>query len=818
MGPKSALAAAIASALDEFFVVDKDRIESNLLRDTKIQLVDMQVRKRTLQLPNNNSTVTLSGKVERVVFSWAWSILPSKEHSWVKNAKLEIRGMHITAELSQQENTTSDNTQETPELISLAIQDQVSQHIEEEEVKPQHGGIYGYIQKQVQMIMDSLTLDIQDFKLRIAMPMQDDTTVASIQVGGESIELVSLGRLLSAGDEEEGDDTPLGVLSQKLSFQGFYSRIELGEEIVPIFEPVHFEAKSKRTGERFSAFTENLMVDGAFENDLGIHIGPIQLSVLSRLGVFLLAPPGETEQHDTGAKESFIKDDSNENEANSNASSFRFKIPWCSLDLGNETDLNLANAEFFYVMDSTAMKLTIEWFKLGGEVKAEIKDLRVSLVEPVTLDIGSIETLFLPNMLEFSQPIRNIRISKDIENVAVDLDTIQATILMQQSAASGSETVSTDDAPKPFPTLPLAFIISVANVNLRDEGDGSTMAFDQLKAYYNPGAEKCDVAMTLGAFHHHLVEAEELYFSGSLPTSRGREIDDVKLDVDHIRVTAGKSTNDWTSAFSQATVSEETKMPDSKQSTKKPKAAPWMLPFANVGELKVAISWKGTGMSLDDIKLAIRPYNGKASTSSRDLIRYYSQACLSRVPDFITNAEVLGLNIVDSTASTWGAFLGYTTPFMGPLGGVAAIGAVDAVKGAIEKGKKSRKADEGATTSALDLFRGVVYAVDEANKHGASVRGKSTSRGAAPLNLAIGSLFGTGQYVSENRTRLGAAGLGGLAMVAGALVGGPLGAVVAGVATQAVSGKVLEGAEEHLRSGPNHKKKSLPKLCFPEDP
>ena len=52
---------------------------------------------------------------------------------------------------------------------------------------------------------------------------------------------------------------------------------------------------------------------------------------------------------------------------------------------------------------------------------------------------------------------------------------------------------------------------------------------------------------------------------------------------------------------------------------------------------------------MKDTTLVVKSFVGKADTTHNDLINYYIKACMSRIPDFISNAEVLGLNVVDST-------------------------------------------------------------------------------------------------------------------------------------------------------------------------
>lgn len=62
---------------------------------------------------------------------------------------------------------------------------------------------------------------------------------------------------------------------------------------------------------------------------------------------------------------------------------------------------------------------------------------------------------------------------------------------------------------------------------------------------------------------------------------------------------------------------------------------------------KLLITWSQTGVAVKDTSLVIKPFRGNAKTTSNDLITYYTSACLAKFPDFISNAEVLGINVVD---------------------------------------------------------------------------------------------------------------------------------------------------------------------------
>lgn len=47
------------------------------------------------------------------------------------------------------------------------------------------------------------------------------------------------------------------------------------------------------------------------------------------------------------------------------------------------------------------------------------------------------------------------------------------------------------------------------------------------------------------------------------------------------------------------------------------------------------------------MSLTIKPFHGDAKTTTKDVITYYTSACLAKAELFISNAEVLGINVVD---------------------------------------------------------------------------------------------------------------------------------------------------------------------------
>ena len=110
--------------------------------------------------------------------------------------------------------------------------------------------------------------------------------------------------------------------------------------------------------------------------------------------------------------------------------------------------------------------------------------------------------------------------------------------------------------------------------------------------------------------------------------------------------------------------------------------------------------------------------------------------------------------------ATWTG-VGMLGSTFGAGAGVAAVTAVDAVKGAVDAGKRSRKVSEQDNWKPGDFMRGLVQAAGEATKDGAAKRGKTLDGNGNILDWTVGATANTTEYVVENKNRLGAAGAGG---------------------------------------------------------
>lgn len=148
----------------------------------------------------------------------------------------------------------------------------------------------------------------------------------------------------------------------------------------------------------------------------------------------------------------------------------------------------------------------------------------------------------------------------------------------------------------------------------------------------------------------------------------------------------------------------------------------------------------------------------------------------------------------------------------------------DAVKGAIAAGKRSRIEESIKGDSSfddkfqpLDVARGIAYAAKEATEEGAAMRGKFSGQGNA-IDWIVGATANTKKYANENKSRLGAAGAGGAAFIAGTFMLGPAFplaiSIAAGMAASAVTGKIIDRSgtsAEKRKPGMNKSASSISK-------
>ena len=93
--PKNLLASQLSLALAQFFDVDPKRVETNLIRDAKVVLNDIEIKERRLG-DGGDSYLRVSGSMEQIEFSWVWD-----SAALIKDVKLTVRGVSVHVSVIQ---------------------------------------------------------------------------------------------------------------------------------------------------------------------------------------------------------------------------------------------------------------------------------------------------------------------------------------------------------------------------------------------------------------------------------------------------------------------------------------------------------------------------------------------------------------------------------------------------------------------------------------------------------------------------------------------------------------------------------------------
>ena len=374
----------------------------------------------------------------------------------------------------------------------------------------------------------------------------------------------------------------------------------------------------------------------------------------------------------------------------------------------------------------------------------------------MTLDC--IDEFSITDTLLLSSPVQSSTLTYEGQTVSIQLGTLVEVVTYSKedvTEVAGPTIVA--------PKLPCNINLHAQEgMKIQKSEDGSIIKVGKLYIYGLDGETETKVAIQCESLQNSIVSLKTVSAAGTLPFNEPDVVKDLIFSAGDVSVTSGYTTDEWQDAFQPRKHSTSEK-PKAKAETQ---SSPIKIPFVSIADLRLTIGVKGSYdlVGIKETTMVIKGFRGKAITTSTDLINYYTARVLTRVPGFITNAEVLGLNVFDNTAGLLSNFAGLASggalgSALGAGAGVAAVTAVDAIKGAVDAGKRSRNVDEKAATAPVDIFRGVFQAANEATQYGAEKRGKKGQGNL--IDWTVGATAGTADYVVENKNRLGAAGAGG---------------------------------------------------------
>lgn len=342
---------------------------------------------------------------------------------------------------------------------------------------------------------------------------------------------------------------------------------------------------------------------------------------------------------------------------------------------------------------------------------------------------------------------------KDTETTSEVSDEVSSS-QDEPSSLSTTSTTATSGYPLPFGVHLsvnkfLSFQADAKSVHTTMEGLDFRMEPAASKG--NPIDNRTRVTISVDELDHDMVRLQEAHFKSIFVLSDWDPVSSFHFGAKAIYVAAGYSLGDWKSLLPEKKVNQIEKKP-------------LRLPFANVDKLKVVAMVKGV-IGVNDTVINADPFVGTETTTTDDIVRFYSAKVTSQIPGMIGNVQILGTNVEDQVVSNYGgALLGNLVGGAG-VGGLISVAAFDGVRNTIKAGKVARGVEETDDWRFSDIARGLQHAATRATQEGAAWRGKDEDEEGDVIDWAVGATSDATKYADKNKGRLAGAGTLGLSSV-----------------------------------------------------
>mmetsp|Transcript_53308 Transcript_53308/g.129554 ORF Transcript_53308/g.129554 Transcript_53308/m.129554 type:complete len:1050 (+) Transcript_53308:160-3309(+) len=516
-----------------------------------------------------------------------------------------------------------------------------------------------------------------------------------------------------------------------------------------------------------------------------------------------------------------------------------------SLHYMNTSTVQLQSLSVHYRLDGSQLSGSIGSFTYrgesmpGGRRGSEVVMLNIDANSrpSVNVTVGCISTLYLPETIELTQEMKMVRLSlsgrtwsmegdelhlsfpkvdeeymqlainenaeeqqQHHEQVGVgklslddeadetsDVRHHSSTASKQQASSDLSETASKFWV-APFPAVVQFKFVSV----IKGQEEKTKIELQKTSLWVNPKDDwsGTEVAASIAVLQADLATGADMTAFACVPADmNANRYENFEFTAGLISVTAGYSVQDWLKTFSFSGLLSP---------TVRDKPVYCQLPNATIAPMKVEVQYNAMSVvSVKPTTINVPMFKGALKTTSKDISSYYTGKILEKTSNFLSNAEVLGLNVKDAGLFAFGASLVAVNPFV--LGAAAMVGA-DAVKGSVNAAKRGRGKDDDATGTVGDFLTGIGYAAVEATQSGAIRRGKSSHQQLDAFDWLVGASAGTGTYVAENKEKFGQAGGATAGMITGGAIAGPVGMVVGGIIGGATSGLAIRRITNKLKA------------------
>jgi len=339
--PKKVLASYLSKSLAEFFCVDPERVETNLIHDAKVVLNEIEIKQRRI------GGLLVSGVVNQIEFSWVWDAA-----SLITDVTLTIKGVSIYLNIVNEEDAGETKSPETKQPSEFA---ESSETREGKGTPPPD-----WKAKYLQQIIDHLTLVVTDVTITIHLNKE-----SQVALQAKDLELKTLKQINVKNSETS--------LLQSITLRSIEAWMEIDSDSssnckYQILEPFGYRASIQRiSGRRFlDGVLSGLFVQGKESDDethtcstIRVHAGTKQISGLSSLQQVLLSvgSKGAAAMATANSDEKIMEDHLFPSTMADIKSVFHLPFKSIEVVLENDTNIRLADCALRYCTDGTELSV-----------------------------------------------------------------------------------------------------------------------------------------------------------------------------------------------------------------------------------------------------------------------------------------------------------------------------------------------------------------------------------------------------------------------------------------------------------------------------
>ena len=329
--------------------------------------------------------------------------------------------------------------------------------------------------------------------------------------------------------------------------------------------------------------------------------------------------------------------------------------------------------------DVSASGSTVAISKVGftseDGMEVNVRGINTTLGSDIELDLDEVNELHIPGTFKLVESLVATRIIK-FQNgtVGVRLTTLRGRLLNKDNKRSSDIDGQSGDSKILLPFPVNLFVEELMVTEDSEAGEGIGKKQEQRLLHVKKGEldvkvpapeepETIYAMLDIGFAKNNLVEVSSANLRAKLNPNALDMIEDLRVSFDSpLKVVTGYSAVDWKGMFSLK------RLPKKKKSVDEP----IKLPLVEITEVDIQLLVDFKILSQNDL-ITFSAFHGDENTTGADLQHHYITKIKKQAPGMITNTEVLGVNVLNTGMTQYGALALHATSYGGAVVGLASV-------------------------------------------------------------------------------------------------------------------------------------------------